>query len=271
MKDANLTEKFITIDGSKVHYLEMGQGDPILFLHGVPTSSHVWRNVIPLMAEYAHCVAPDLTGCGQTSGSNSDLSPEGHLALIEKFVEKLHLKNCTLVLHGLGSSIGFEYTAAHPENVKAVAFYEAQLQPVSSWEMLSLPMQHLLYIAKFKTVDFMRKLLRSMSLKLLTDKEVNGYFSNGNIAESSASCLWGYVQKFSSSSNNYAEKLKNSAVPKLLMYNTPGFLTTMDSVVWCQDNLSNIKLADLDEGLHLAQEDNPKLFATVLTDWYLSL
>ena len=91
--------KFIEINGSKMHYIDVGKGSPILFLHGQPTSSYLWRNVIPHLQKNARCIAPDLIGMGKSDKPNIAYKFEDHYDYLEKFIKKLKLKNITLVIH----------------------------------------------------------------------------------------------------------------------------------------------------------------------------
>src|SRR5689334_16406101 len=84
---------YIEINNSKIHYIEEGKGDPILFLHGIPTSSYVWRNIIPHLATLGRCIAPDLIGMGKSDKPPIEYSIFDHINYIEKFIEKQNLKN----------------------------------------------------------------------------------------------------------------------------------------------------------------------------------
>ena len=116
------TYQFVDILQSKMAYIEQGQGDPILFIHGVPTSSYLWRNVIPHVATVGRCIAPDLIGFGQSGKPDIDYSIQDHLAYLTAFIDALDLRNITLVLHGWGSLFGFAYAMQHPKRIKALAF-----------------------------------------------------------------------------------------------------------------------------------------------------
>ena len=279
--------KYTKVKNAKIHYIEAGKGDSIVFLHGVPTSSYVWRNVLPILAEKAHCIAPDLIGMGKSDKPNIKYTFSEHIKYFEDFINKLNLRNITLVVHGLlGSAIGFNYAMQHKDNVKAIAFYEAYVRPVTSFNMLSLPVQHLLYPIlnnpkfgyKLVMEDnyLLNKLLPLSTAHKLTNEEVNNY-KQPFLSVSDRKPLWQYIQDFFVGENHqqlldhvteYSEYLKQSPIPKLMLYTVPGFVTTMDSVKWSQDNLPNLQSADLEEGLYLAPESNPHIFSQILLDWY---
>jgi haloalkane dehalogenase len=280
--------KFTKVKNAKIHYIEAGKGDnSIVFLHGVPSSSYMWRNIIPVLSDKAHCIAPDLIGMGKSDKPNIQYTFLEHIQYFEDFIKSLNLRNITLVVHGLlGSAIGFNYAMQHKDNIKAIAFYEAYVRPVKNFNMLSLPIQHLLHLvikkpaigykAVMENNYLINKLLPLSTLHKLTDEEINNY-KQPFLSISDRKPLWQYIQDFFVAKNNqqllnyvteYSEKLKQSPIPKLMLYTVPGFVTTMDCVKWSQDNLPNLQTADLEEGLYLAPESNPLLFSQILLDWY---
>ena len=90
--------KYLEVKGSKIHYVEEGEGDPILFLHGNPTSNYLWRNIIPYMTSHGRCIAPDLIGMGKSGKPDIDYGFLGTFEYLNAFIDKLDLKNITLVL-----------------------------------------------------------------------------------------------------------------------------------------------------------------------------
>ena len=121
--------KFVEIDGNRIAYIEKGEGDPILFIHGAPTSSYLWRNILPWMSDRGRCISMDLIGFGQSDKPKDHFGYFIHTDYVRKFIEALDLKNITLVLHDWGFNYGMEYTVDHPENVKGVCYGEALMSP----------------------------------------------------------------------------------------------------------------------------------------------
>jgi haloalkane dehalogenase len=118
---------------TEMAYVDTGAGDPIVFLHGNPTSSYLWRNVIPHVAGQSRCLAPDLVGMG-----DSGKSPSGtyrfvdHARYLDAWFEALGLsRNVVLVVHDWGSALGFHWARRHPERLKGVAYMEAIVRPVT--------------------------------------------------------------------------------------------------------------------------------------------
>ena len=110
--DFPFSSHFADVHGSRMHYIEQGEGDPILFLHGNPTSCYLWRNIIPHMTPPGHCVAPDLIGMGKSDKPDIDYRFFDHAKYIEGFIDALGLKNITLVVHELGVGAGVPLCAA---------------------------------------------------------------------------------------------------------------------------------------------------------------
>ncbi len=278
----------LSVHGVKLHYIEAGSGDPVLFLHGMPTSSYLWRNVFPALDDVARCIAPDLIGMGQSDKPDIDYTVFDHIDYIETFIKELDLKNITLIVHGWGSVIGFDIASRNPERFKALAFFESHIRPTTDWNMLSLPVQQLASLlnrpgASYRAVVqqnyLIDKLLPSGVLRKLSDEELEHYRSPFPTAESRRP-LWQYIQDLPLGRGNadvveligrYSKWLQTTALPKLMLYAVPGFITTIDTVQWAKDHLSHLELVGLDDVLHFAQESEPVLFGSKLRQWYIQL
>src|SRR5918911_440655 len=119
---------------TEISYVDTGAGEPVVFLHGNPTSSYLWRNVIPHVEGLGRCLAPDLVGMG-----DSGAAPDGsyrfvdHARYLDAWFEALGLTNVTLVVHDWGSALGFYWAYRHPERVRGIAYMEALVRPLT-WE-----------------------------------------------------------------------------------------------------------------------------------------
>jgi len=276
--------RFMKVRGSDLHYIDVGSGDPILFLHGVPASSYIWRNVIKRLSQHARCIAPDLIGMGKSDKPDIEYTIFDHVEYIEEFINALDLKNITLVLHGLGSIAGLAYAMRHPERIKALAFYESYLCPPKGEFDHSLPVKHLLSMLENKDGSYkavvennylLKKLFTTMVLRKLSKEELE-YYEAPFKKKEHRKVLWHYVQSIKKLHlgdlkdllHSISEYLKNSVVPKLMMYSMPGFLTTMENVQWCCENCPNTEVVDLGDGHHFAQETDPHGFSDALYSWY---
>ncbi len=136
--EERFSKKQASILGSQISYVEEGSGDPIVFLHGNPTSSYLWRNVIPFALNLGHCIAPDLIGMGDSqklanSGPSSYTLRE-HRRYLDTLLAYLEVnENVTFVVHDWGSALGFDWANRHREQVKGLVYMESLVYPLE-WE-----------------------------------------------------------------------------------------------------------------------------------------
>ena len=136
--DFKYSKSFLNINGKNLAYIDSGEGDPIVFLHGNPTSSYLWRNVMPHLEGMGRLIAPDLIGMGDSD--KLDNSGPGRYTFIEHaeflyaLLKELDLNNVTLVIHDWGSALGFNWAALNPEKVKSIVYMEAITGPIESWD-----------------------------------------------------------------------------------------------------------------------------------------
>lgn len=261
--------KFCVVEGANIHYIEEGDGAPLVFLHGIPASAYLWRNIIPALSDKARCIAPDLIGMGESDKPDIKYTFEEHLTYIEKFIEQLNLQDITFVGHGLGAAIAFSYIAKHPQNVKAVAFCEAPVVPITDTNMLSLPAQSLLHSITFAEKEkAVEGFLNFSMINLHTDikQEYKKSFAKVN----NYNPLKQYAKEFAAIASS-AETLQHSAMPKLMLYGNPGVFTSADAINWCSEHIPNLCAVDLEEGFHFPEESNPAMFGQILRDWYLNI
>ncbi len=129
----------VKVHGLNMAYVDEGEGDLIVFLHGNPSSSYQWRNVIPHLVESRRCIAPDLIGMGDSdkipnSGAGSYRFVE-HRKYLDAFLEALGIEGpITLVLHDWGSALGFDWAYRHQNRVRPIAYMESFVKTIDSWE-----------------------------------------------------------------------------------------------------------------------------------------
>jgi haloalkane dehalogenase len=135
-KRVSVLDTDVSVLDTDIAYVDAGEGDPIVFLHGNPTPSYLWRNIIPYLLPLGRCFAPDYIGMG-----NSGAAPDGgytfvdHQRYLDAWFEAMGLKkNVILVVHDWGSALGFSWVQRHPERVKAIVYMEAIVRPFLSWD-----------------------------------------------------------------------------------------------------------------------------------------
>lgn len=279
---SNYTE----VHGSRLHYIDEDAGDPVLFLHGNPTSSYLWRNIIPYLTSQARCIALDLIGMGKSEKPDIEYRFFDHAKYVEGFIKKMGLENLTLVMHDWGSALGFHYAMRHESNVKGLAFMEAILMPLN-WEMWREGTREI--FQGFRTPEvgwdmivnknmFVEQILPGAIVRKLSEEEMNHY--RGPFKEpSSRKPVWCWPNELPVAGEppdivevveTYNQWIQRSEVPKLLFYATPGSLLPAPRVKWCQQNLKNLKTVNIGQGIHFLQEDHPHLIGSELANWYSS-
>ncbi len=269
---------------STIHYLSCGEGDPILFLHGMPCSSYLWRQVLPSLAKSARCLAPDLMGLGESGKPGIPYGLIDHIRYLEAFIESMNLQAITLVVHGWGSIVGLDIASRLSDRFKRLVFCESHLRPVTDWKELSLPVQELLSQlgdreqARERIVKenfLIEKWLPSYAMKKLTEKEKEAYQSPFR-DPISREVLLQYVYELPVGSGDdeatkiirhYSSWLQKTNMPKLLISGIPGFITTMATISWAQDHLSNLTLAEIPDALHFIPQSSPRVFELAVNDW----
>jgi pimeloyl-ACP methyl ester carboxylesterase len=121
--------KSIEINGHNIAYVDEGEGDPVLFIHGAPTSSYLWRNIMPWLQDKARVISIDLLGFGQSDKPDIEYGYFLHVEYVRKFIEQLGLENITLVLHDWGFNYGMEYAVDFEDNIKGICFAECLMWP----------------------------------------------------------------------------------------------------------------------------------------------
>lgn len=285
--DFPFESKYLEVHGQRMHYIEEGKGDPVLFLHGNPTSSYLWRNIIPYLSSQARCIAPDLIGMGQSDKPDIPYRFFDHYRYVEDFIEQMGLKNITLVIHDWGSGLGFHYARQHPENIKGIAFMEAIYRPMS-WE--DFPMDFKVGFKLMRTPYigwamisgmnvFVRQVLPQAIVRKLSDEEMRRYSEPyPTVASRKPVRQWpceipidGEPADVHQAVSDYYLWLQQTTIPKLFFYAHPGGIIREKQVAWIRQNLPNIKAVDIGPGIHFIQEDNPHLIGEELAEWYPSL
>ncbi len=285
--DFPFVSKFVEVLGSRIHYVEQGEGDPVLFLHGNPTSSYLWRNIIPYVSPVARAIVPDLIGMGRSDKPDLEYRFFDHSKYVEGFIETLGLERMTLVIHDWGSALGFHYARRHESNVKGLAFMEAILRPA---RIRDLPGKFRIGFKLFRTPGigwfmisamnmFVNGILPEATVRDFTDEEMKRYREPFPTAGSRKPVRqWpceipfdGHPADVHEVVETYSQWLQQTGIPKLFFHATPGGLNPAPMVEWVKQNFGNLTTVDIGEGIHYVQEDQPHRIGRGLADWYESL
>ena len=239
------SKSFITINGKKLAYVDYGEGDPIVFLHGNPTSSYLWRNIMPHLEGVGRLIAPDLIGMGDSDKLDNS-GPERytfieHSEYLYGLFEKLDLNNVTLVIHDWGSALGFNWAALNPEKVKSIVYMEAITGPIESWndwpkqarnifqsfrsdsgEELILEKNFFVEGVFASDVEVYRKLEKEELDTYIKPFEEEGESRRPTLTWPRQIPIEGEPEEVIEIANNYAKFMNETQIPKLFINAEPG-------------------------------------------------
>jgi haloalkane dehalogenase len=282
--DFPFTMKSVEVHGARMAYVDEGRGDPIVFLHGNPTSSYLWRNIIPHVTGLGRCIAPDLIGMGRSDKPDLAYRFADHAHYIDGFLSTLELDRITFVVHDWGSALAFDWAMRHERNVRGLAFMEAILGPLPSWDALPPQGREIFQALRTPGVGekmvleqnfFVEQLLPQSVIRKLTDEEMAHYRAPfPDAAARKPTLAWpreipiaGQPADVVAITEHYREALTRSSLPKLLLTAEPGILIPAPLVAWARANLPNLEIVPVGAGLHFLQEDHPHEIGTQLAAW----
>jgi len=286
----NISEEFpfksnyVDIKGSKIHYIDEGEGKPMLFLHGNPTSSYIWRNIIPHLSKDVRCIAPDLLGFGKSDKPDLDYGFSDVYEYLEAFIKELNLQDITIVVQDWGSGLGFHYANTHRDNIKGIAFMEAMYEQ-KDWSKLPFGLKMAFTMIRSKTFSwlmlgvgnmFVKNMLPGGVSRKLSQKELEVYAAPFKTLKDRKPSyvfprdvpLKGSPLHTAKIVDNYNKWLQETEIPKICFYATPGQIIRVEEVPWIEENFPNITMIDIGKALHFVQEDNPHTIGRELKNWY---
>lgn len=283
---AELPKKTVNIAGRHMAYSEMGEGDPIVFLHGNPTSSYLWRNVMPHLADQGRCIAPDLIGMGDSDKLESS-GPERytfreHRRFLESFLEAMGIKkNVTLVIHDWGSALGFDWANRNRGAAEGIAYMEAIVRPLewSEWSEAAVGIfkgfrseagEEMI----LKKNLFIEAVLPGSILRKLTEEEMAVYrrpfAEEGEDRRPTLSWprqipLGGEPADVVASVADYARWMSENDLPKLFVNAEPGAILTGAQREFCRSWKNQTEVTV--KGSHFIQEDSPHEIGEAVAKW----
>jgi haloalkane dehalogenase len=274
----------VSVLDSTMHFEEKGEGDPIVLLHGNPTSSFLWRKVIPLLAGEGRVLAPDLIGMGRSGKPDIGYRFVDHTRYLDAWFEALALERVTLVGHDWGGALGFHWGRRHPDRVAAIAFMETIIKPVG-WD--EWPENAREIFQGFRTPGtgeqmildqnlFIEGVLPAAMLRQLSPEEMEAYREPfREPAHRLPTLVWprqipidGEPADVVELVNSYDRWLASSEdVPKLLLTFEPGAIMSEPVVRWCRENVAALEVVHAGQGVHFVQEDEPEAIARIVGEW----
>jgi haloalkane dehalogenase len=270
---------------STIHYEETGAGTPIVFLHGNPASSYVWRNVTPYVGA-GRLLAPDLIGMGRSGKPDIAYTFADHARYLDAWFDALGLDRVILVGHDWGGALAFDWAARHPDRVAGIAFFETIVKPMA-WEDLSQQARERTQLIRTPGAGeklvleenlFVRQAFTGGVRTPVADEDLQVYLQPYPTPESRRPILaWQRQLPFGGEPaetvariNNYDDWLRTSPdVPKLLLTfeGSPVLLISPDLAAWCATNIAALDTVPCGEAGHHAAEDRPKQIATEIATW----
>lgn len=285
--------RHVDLGDGRMAYVELGDpaGRPVLFIHGLPTWSYLWRNVLPhAAAPGRRLIAIDLMGFGRSDKAmDGDIGYLDHVRFLERFIDALRLEGVTLVVHDWGAAVGLGYAEANPRNIAGVAFMEGVMTPVyprpnyesfgsaamirmfrafrdpttgvravmdeNAWVERLLPMSSIRPLGEgemaFYREPWPTPPSRRPIYRLVQDNPIGGEPADVTAAFERVGAWW-----------------RASRLPKLFLYASPGrIFTPARHLPWMRENLQNLETAFVGHGIHFLQEDEPEAIGRAVDEW----
>ncbi len=281
-----LSKQYKTVNGKRMAYHDVGTGDPVVFLHGNPTSSYLWRDIIPHVSGQTRCVAPDLIGQGDSeklddSGPDSYTFVE-HRRYLDDLLDQLDLgDNVTLVIHDWGSALGFDWANRNRDRVAGLVYMEAIVRPVT-WDEWPEGATDIFKAMRSEAGEemvltknlFVEAILPASIIRDLSDEEMNEYrrpFTEAG-EDRRPTLTWprqipieGEPADVVEIVRSYGEWLSTSEVPKLFINAEPGTILTGAQREFARSwpNQTEVTVP----GIHFIQEDSADEIGQAIAGW----
>jgi haloalkane dehalogenase len=286
--DWQRSKRYADVLGRRMAYVELGEGAPIVFLHGNPTSSFLWRTTMPRLVSHGRCIAPDLIGMGDSDKLPADdlerYTFMRHREFLDGLLEALGAtENVILVLHDWGSALGFDWARRHSDSVRAIAYMEGIVRPISGWEEwpeAARPVFQGLRSAAGEQMIlerniFVERILPASVLRELSDEEMNEYrrpFAAPG-EDRLPTLVWprqipigGQPADVNAVCTDYAEWLATAPnIPKLFVNAEPGSILTGSQREFCRTWPDQTEVTV--PGIHFIQEDSGAQIGQGIADW----
>ena len=277
----------IDVLDSTMFYEETGAGTPLVFLHGNPTSSYLWRRVLPRIGEPGRCLAPDLIGMGRSGKPDVPYRFADHASYLDAWFDELALDGVVLVGHDWGGALAFDWAARHPARIRGVAFMETIVRPMS-WDDFPGPARPRYEVLRApgageaKVLDenfFIEQALRLTVLSGLSDEDLEAYRRPYPTRDSRRPLLqWPRAMPIEGEPADVVARIEayddwlagSEEVPKLLLtFEGPAekLMIGAEMGAWCAANIAGLETESCGAAAHLAPEDQPEAIAAAIVGW----
>ena len=277
--------KYVDILGSKLHYVDEGEGTTFLFIHGNPTSCYLWRNIIPFVSKENRAVALDLIGMGKSAKPDISYKMIDHCKYVNAFIKKLALKNVVLVLHDWGSFIGLKYAMENSSNIKGIVLMEGILRPWDSWETIPVVTRRMFkkFFDPIKGPEviyeqnfFIEKALPYLTKRKLSKIEMDNYRKPFEEKSSRKPMLVfprelpiaGENPENAKIIKNYNRWLSETDVPVHILWAKPGSLFRKEFIPLMRKEFPKMTDVCVGKSKHYLQEDLPNEIGNAIIEWY---
>lgn len=280
-------KKEMPVLGSLIRYVDEGEGQPVVFLHGNPTSSYLWRNIIPHLPDGYRAIAPDLIGMGDSGKPDIGYRFADHASFLETFLDQLDINNAILVVHDWGSALGMRYARLNPDRVAGLVFMEAivpPVLPVASFDDMPGPLADFFRLMHsdegaemvLNQNFFVEVVLPQMGVvRTMSEAEMDHYRHPFPTPESRKPVLvWPREVPIEGKPADVVEEvelngawLTSTAIPKLMFYAEPGALIPKPVADYLAAEVPNLEVRFVGAGTHFLQEDHPHVIGQGIADW----
>ncbi len=289
--DFPFESQFINLGEDTIHYVESGEGDPVLLLHGLPANVYLWRNIIPNIDSSKKVIAIDLLGFGKSSfPKDKGVSVEEQYQMLKDFIEVKQLKNVTLFIQDIGSLVGMLYAIREPQNVKGIALFEAPFMPAEiMYDQLPFSLKAFMRLTRSEEGNEKWMIDRNFAGKRIAITFFSGRklpkeacesytqpWNNENrryaITNGPDPAVLSYSKgrgesEFASLLDTISKGMTETQVPILYFYARKGLINRKKAVEYAQENFQNGYFVYLGKGKHFLTESHPVTMSKIFNIW----
>lgn len=289
------TSQFLVLGSDTIHYVESGEGDPVLLLHGLPANSYLWRNVIPNIDSNKKVIALDFLGFGKSSfPKDRNVSVEAQYQMLKDFIKAKKLEQVTLFVQDIGSIAGMLYVNREPQNVKGIALFEAPFMPADVfYDQLPFSFKSFMKLTRSSKGNEKWMVKRNFAGKKLAvnfftgrklPKDAYAYYTSPwdklerryAITSGPDPAVLSYTKgkgesDFATLLDAISNGMKETEIPILYFYAKKGLVNRKKAVEYAKENFKNSTYVYVGKGKHFLTESHPKQMSEKFNEWFNEL